>query len=472
VSYQRWFRPTNEFTLGRRTFVLCPVFCVLSLAFLCFTTSPSLATSDGWAATYGGIFFDEAHSVQQTGDGGYLVAGWTRSSGAGDADFLVLKLRSDGTVEWQKTYGGDSWDEARSIRQTSEGGYIVAGWTMSFGAGLGDLWVLKLGADGAIEWQNTYGGGGEDLALSIQQTGDKGYIVTGVTSSFGAGSSDVWVLKLRPDGKMEWQKTYGGDGVDRAFSIQQTGDGGYIVAGDTISFALQGQETPDVWILKLKSDGAVEWQKIYGGDNYDQASSVRQTSDGGYVAAGRTDSFGAGGGDVWVLKLGSDGAVAWQRTYGGVGLDEASSIQQTGNGGYIMAGNTASSGAWGVDALVLELSPDGAVEWQKTYGGVDDDWAFFIQQTSDGGYIITGGTRSFGAGEDDLWVLKLRPDGSIDDACDFIRATGISEKNSNTPVRTTNADVSNSGVNPQDSSAAVQDINASVNFLCASTAVE
>ena len=162
----------------------------------------------------------------------------------------------------------------------------------------------------------------------------------------------------------------------------------------------------------------------------------------------------------------------WDATYGGFDYDRANSIHETRDGGYIVAGETRSFSVGRIDIWVLKLRPDGTVEWQKTYGGVDDGWAFFIQQTRDGGDIITGGTRSFGAGEDDLWVLKLRPDGSIDDACDFIRATGISEKNSNTPVRTTNADVSNSGVNPQDSSAAVQDINASVNFLCASTAVE
>ncbi|MEK7368684.1 MAG: hypothetical protein AABZ62_03380 [Planctomycetota bacterium] len=201
-------------------------------------------------------------------------------------DIWVLKLKADGTVEWQKTYGGDRRDVALSIQQTGDGGYVAAGWTDSFGAGLGDWdsWVLKLRSDGTVEWQKTYGGDKgdeEEEALSIKQTSEGGYIVAGSTGSFGVGSSDIWVLKLRVDGSIEWQKTYGGIEWDEADSIQQTSDGGYIVAGDTGSFGPIFEESSDIWILKLRADGTVEWQKIYGREYDDGARSVQQTRDGG-----------------------------------------------------------------------------------------------------------------------------------------------------------------------------------------------
>jgi hypothetical protein len=208
--------------------------------------------------------------------------------------------------EWAKTYGGASDDRANSIQPTSDGGYIVAGWTISFGAGGADVWVLKLDGSGNVTWQKTYGGAGTDWATSIQQTSDGGYIVAGVTGSFGAGSGDVWVLKLDGSGNVTWQKTYGGGSTDYAYSIQQTSDGGYIVAGLTDSF---GAGSADVWVLKLDGSGNVTWQKTYGGGSTDYAYSIQQTSDGGYIVAGLTDSFGAGSYDFWVLKLDGSGEI-------------------------------------------------------------------------------------------------------------------------------------------------------------------
>jgi hypothetical protein len=208
-------------------------------------------------------------------------------------------------AQWARTYGGSNNDEAESIQQTSDGGYIVAGMTDSFGAGEYDIWVLKLSPDGEIEWQKTYGGSGSDGASSIQQTSDGGYIVAGRTDSFVARYTDIWILKLSPDGEIEWQKTYGGSASDRASSIQQTNDGGYIVASKTRSFFRYN----DFWILKLSPDAEIEWQKIYGGSDHDFVHSIQQTSDGGYIVAGYTFSWGAGSEDFWVLKLSSDGII-------------------------------------------------------------------------------------------------------------------------------------------------------------------
>src|SRR3989338_5795020 len=214
--------------------VLCLLLAVACQLF--YHEGPAFSAPGGWDATYGGFDYDRANSIHETRDGGYIVAGETRSFSVGRIDIWVLKLRPDGTVEWQKTYGGANGDVAESVCETRDGGYIVAGWTRSFGAGKEDVWVLKLRADGTVEWQKTYGGGGSDEGYSIQQTSDGGHIVAGETRSFCAGKEDVWVLKLRADVTVEWQKTYGGVNVDEVRSIRQTNDSGYVVAGGSRTF--------------------------------------------------------------------------------------------------------------------------------------------------------------------------------------------------------------------------------------------
>ncbi|PMQ02381.1 MAG: hypothetical protein CBR30_01695 [Dictyoglomus sp. NZ13-RE01] len=361
-----------------------------------------------WQKTFGGTDEDGANSIQQTSDGGYIVAGYTYSFGAGWSDVYILKLDENGNLLWQKTFGGSSDDEANSIQQTSDGGYIVAGYTYSFGAG-GDVYILKLDADGNLVWKKTFGGSSDDEANSIQQTSDGGYIVAGYTSSFGAGGRDVYILKLDANGNLVWQKTFGGSGWDEAYSIQQTSDSGYIVAGYTESF---GDSDEDVYILKIDENGELVWEKIFGGKYYDVVSSIQQTSDGGYIVAGYTKSFGAGGRDVYILKLDANGELVWQKTFGGWGGDEARSIQQTSDGGYIVAGYTTSFGARGSDVYILKLDANGELVWQKNFGGDSSDGAFAIQQTSDGGYIVAGNTESFGAGKSDVYILKLDADGN------------------------------------------------------------
>jgi hypothetical protein len=227
-----------------------------------------------------------------------------------------LKLDGSGNVVWQKTYGGTGQDGASAIAPTSDGGYVVAGSTNSFGAS-DDVWVLKLDGQGNVVWQKTYGGTSFDAASAIVPTSDGGYVVTAEAVSFwvsGAGASDVWVLKLDGSGNVVWQKAYGGTGIDAARAIAPTSDGGYVVAGVTSSF---GAGDFDVWVLKLDGQGNVVWQKTYGGAGRDGASAIAPTSDGGYVVAGSTNSFGAGASDVWVLKLDGSGNVVWQKTYGG-----------------------------------------------------------------------------------------------------------------------------------------------------------
>jgi hypothetical protein len=312
--------------------------------------------------------------------------------------------------QWSKTYGGTGSDKASMVQQTSDGGYIVAGNTDSFGAGKRDMWVLKLDVSGNIQWQRTYGGSEDDEASSVQQTADGGYIVAGYTSSFGTGKKDAWVLKLDKDGSVEWQKTYGGSEDDEAFSIHQAADGGYIVAGYTSS---SGAGKKDVWVLKLDKDGSVGWQKAYGGGSDDVAYSIQQTPDGGYILAGSTGSFGKGNNDMWALKLDESGNVDWQKTYGGIGDDGAYSIQPTSDGGYIIGGWT-SSYSTKVKPWILKLDSIGTIEQQFIFlGGMGEDRIYFIRETSDGGYILAGSTDSYGLGKKDAWIIKIQPDGTI-----------------------------------------------------------
>jgi uncharacterized repeat protein (TIGR02543 family)/uncharacterized delta-60 repeat protein len=418
-----------------------------------------------WIKTFGGSFEDSIYApVQQTSDEGYILAGCTYSFGSGASDLWIVKLNSNGEIDWQKAYGGTSYESAYSIRQTSDGGYIVAGETSSFGAGNYDIWILKLSPTGDIEWQKTYGGGQEDYAMSIEQTSDGGYIAAGVTSSFGAGSRDAWVLKLHSDGSVDWQKAYGGSSNDYAWAIQQTSDGGYIMAGETYSF---GDASDNGWILKLSPEGNIEWQRIYGGSDKDWFSAIQQTSDGSYVACGNSYSFGAGYSDGWIIKLTSNGNIEWQRAYGGANYDYVFFTQQTDEGGYIVAGYTYSFGAGDDDVWILKLTSTGDIEWQRTYGGSSSDAVRSINKTSDGGYVIGALTSSFGAGDLDYFILKLYSDGGINSSCEVIGTASASSSSISGSPGSCNAAVAvTNSVGSDTTLTGGQDTDATVMTIC------
>ncbi|MCK4521711.1 MAG: hypothetical protein KAU20_03990 [Nanoarchaeota archaeon] len=365
-------------------------------------TSPDVE----WNKTFGGSSDDRAYSVQQTSDNGYIIAGYTKSSAAGDEDFWLVKTDLNGNQEWSKTFGGSSHDYAYSVQQTSDNGYIVAGATNSFGAGICDFWLVKTDLNGNQEWSKTFGGSSHDYARSIQQTNDNGYIVAGYTFSFARGS-DFWLIKTDLNGNQEWSKTSGRSGYDHAYSVQQTSDNGYIVAGDTYSFA----GSYDFWLIKTDVNGNQEWSKTFGGSSDDRAYSVQQTSDNGYIVAGHTKSFGAGDEDFWLIKTDLNGNQEWSKTFGGSDSDYAESVQQTSDNGYIVAGYTKSFGAGSSDFWLIKTDLNGNQEWSKTFGGSSNDYAYSIQQTSDNGYIVAGYTGSFGVDYYDFWLIKLK--GSI-----------------------------------------------------------
>ncbi|MBM4448804.1 MAG: PKD domain-containing protein [Chloroflexi bacterium] len=359
-----------------------------------------------WEQTYGGSDSEYAYSVQQTSDGGYIVAGETGSYGAGIRDFYLVKTDASGNLEWQQTYGGSDVDSARSVQQTADGGYIMAGITLSYGAGYADCYLVKTDASGNMEWQQTFGGSNNDYARAVQQTSDGGYIVAGETGSYGAGKSDFYLVKTDASGNLEWQRTYGGSADDYGYSAQQTSDGGYVMAGITISYA---DVNGDFYVVKTDASGNVEWEKTYGENNDNLGYSIQQTSDGGYIVAGQTANYSANWFGVYLVKTDAVGDMEWDSTFAGDDYDDAYSVQQTADGGYIVAGVTWSNSAGEGDCYLVKTDASGNMEWEKTIGDVGYEYAWAVKQTVDGGYIVAGETSSYGAGAEDVYLVKVGP---------------------------------------------------------------
>jgi len=374
---------------------------LLSLKFSSFKVYP-------WFKHYGGTNDDNARSIQQTSDGGYIVAGTTESFTYGVDDFAIYKLNSSGNKVWFKHYGGSGYDNARSIQQTSDGSYIVVGTTSSFTHGNSDFAIYKLNSSGNKVWFKHYGGTNWDGCNSIQQTSDGGYIVAGYTQSYTHGGHDFAIYKLNSSGNKVWFKHYGGTQNDIARSIQQTSDGGYIVAGFTESYTYGNY---DFAIYKLNSSGSKVWFKHYGGTSSDDAYSIQQTSDGGYIVAGDTGSYTYGNSDFAIYKLNSSGNKVWFKHFGGGSNDYGYSIQQTSDGGYIVAGDTASFTHGNDDFALYKLNSSGNKIWFRHYGGTNHDKAFSIQQTTDGDYITCGRTDSYTHGGYDFAIYKLDSSG-------------------------------------------------------------
>jgi hypothetical protein len=258
-----------------------------------------------WSQTYGGTNWDSAYSVIQTTDGGYGILGETLLT-EGDNDFWFVKTDTIGNMLWNRTYGGAGDDRGRSVVQTVDGGYVLVGETSSFGAGKGDFWLIKTDASGDVLWNKTYGGFDDDAANSVIQDSDGGYALAGYTGSFSTGIFGFWLIRIDMSGNVLWNKTYGGTEYDEAYSLVQTKDGGFALAGYTYSF---GAGYADFWLVRTDASGDVLWNKTYGGTNYDAAFSMVQTSDGGYALAGYTESFGAVGMDFWLVKTDENGII-------------------------------------------------------------------------------------------------------------------------------------------------------------------
>jgi hypothetical protein len=373
---------------------------IVILGILTFLLVSSSNAQQRWERNYGGAGTDYGYSVQQTTDGGYIVAGWSNSFGDSVQVYLV-KTNASGDTLWTRTYGGTGGDLGRSVQQTSDTGYIVAGSTTSFG-NITQVYLIKTNASGDTLWTRTYGGANNDYGYSVRQTSDGGYVVAGYTYSFG-NSTQVYLIKTNASGDTLWTKTYGGASWDDGYSVQQTTDGGYIVAGWTDSFGAILQ----VYLIKTNVSGDTLWTRTYGGSCDDRGYSVQQTTDGGYIVAGYTESFGDSV-QVYLIKTNASGDTLWTRTYGGVGIDYGYSVQQTSDTGYIIAGYTLGSSN---KVYLIKTNASGDTLWTKTYGGASWDDGFSVQQTQDGGYIVAGWSNSFGNGYQ-VYLIKTDANGS------------------------------------------------------------
>lgn len=386
---------------------------------LCFIGGASGYPSEQWNRTFGGFYDEVANSVKQTSDGGYILAGrcfiWTYDVGGKNFDALLIKTDANGNQQWDQKLGGVADDWVNSVQETTDGGYILTGVTSSYGNGDADAWLIKTDANGTQQWYKTFSGPKNDIAKSVQQTSDGGYILAG-GYAMGGGSYNAWLIKTDANGSKLWSKTFGDEEVIN--SIDQTLDGGYILAGYVGMYDNPDSDHPDSDAALIKTDakGNQIWSKKFVGEKKtDSMNSIQQTSDGGYILAGTTRSYGAGGSDAWLIKTDANGSKEWNRekTFGGSGNDIANSVVQTSDGGYLFAGGTEPYGATKLDALVVKTDVNGNELWRRTFGKTESDWINSVHLTSDGGIILAGVTYSYGNGSSDAWLIKISGDSDL-----------------------------------------------------------
>ncbi len=444
--------------------------------FLPYVTATPPATPNpvvAWSALYGGEGAEEMESIIRTSDGGLVIAGSSDSFGDGDTgDAWILKLNGDGQVLWQRTYGGADDESLLDIRQTPDGGFIAAGWTQSFGAAQADVWVVRLDAQGDVLWSKTYGGAGVEQAWSVALTGDGGYVVAGGTTSFGAGAADYWVLRLDGAGDIIWQKTFGGpqddggggDYAEFVVRVLMDRDGNYVVAGESASF---GAGETDIWMLKLNPKGEILWQKSYGGEYEDSMWSFAETADGGFIVPGVSVSFSPDvSGDTWVLRLNPDGAIRWQKLFGLAGYwDEALSVGATRDGGAVI-GAYYEEGTTDWDMILLRVDQDGRLQWQRRYE-YGWDWPNAILEMPDGSLAVAGVGWDNDHGQDlDLWAMRLTPDGMAGASCEVIQSLQVQQSDTTSTPADTHARIQDTGVTPRPAPVTVQETSAVPGYLC------
>lgn len=393
--------------------------------------------------TFGGTADEEFNSLQQTTDGGFIIGGYTKSFGNGTEDVFLTKTDANGNISWSRTYYGINEEGSSAVQQTPDGGYITTGYTTSFGVSNSDIYIVKTDAGGTIQWSKTFGGSSGEESYSITNTADGGYAIIGSTTSYGSGGADIYFLKIDSNGNLVWNKTYGGIYWDIALSMQQTSDNGFAITG-MLGLDTATSTGADICLLKTDSNGNLQWSKTFGGIDYEVGNSVIQTLDGGFIITGYTWSFaGAGSAETYLIKTDANGVIQWSKIYGGTNLDYGSSVRTTSDGGYIISGYTTSYNIFGnEDAYLIKTDNSGNVQWTKIFGGIGgntSDWGI-AQQTPDGGFIVSGSTKSFGAGMRDGYLIKTDSNGNSN--CNDSLVTSVSNNvtfTTGTPAINTNS---------------------------------
>ncbi len=380
---------------------------------LCSTDSLYITTDScrPFCKAIGGSTYDHAHAIISLPDGKIVAAGDTWSFGLGAPDIYITALDVFGNLLWTRTIGGSGSDYGRAIALTLDSGFVVAGRTNSYGAGGYDVYVAKFDLNGNVLWTRTVGGTRTDEGLAIAATNDGGCVVAGTTYSFGYGYGDMYVVKLDANGNLQWTRTVGGSGRDKGHAILQSRDGAYVIVGSTTSF---GQDSTDVYVVKLDNTGNLVWTRTVGGISADEGYAVTESSDSGYVVAGFTEAYGQGSHDIYVLKLDKNGNLQWTRTIGGsTGHDEGAAIITTQDGGFAVAGSTLSYGQGSWDIYVIKLDANGNVQWTRTIGGTGAELGYALFQDKGRRYLVAGYTTSWGSGSSDVYLIRLDANGNL-----------------------------------------------------------
>jgi len=386
-------------------FVSC--ICVLILHLV--ACSPALSQQT-FERTYGGRFYDSAAEVYQTADHGFIVFGTTRSVSNDTTDAWLVRTDALGDTLWTRSYGGNLWDSGVAFVPGSDGGYLLVLATNSF-TGNYDIHLIRIDEQGNTQWTKTYGGPQTDYAHSVTSTDDGGYMIIAHTQSYGMGSLDHYLLKVDQQGDSLWTRTYGGTGSDWGGSVQQTADGGYILAGDTHSF---DDPDGDIWVIRTDDVGDTLWTRTFGGSGSDRAYSVIQTDDGGYIVAGQTHALSADHVNGFAMKLDPDGNQDWMTILGGERENFIDHVIRAADGDYVAVGGMTAEGRDDYDAYFVRLDKDGTVLAERLFGGPGHDIASCIRATSDDGFVIVGSTQSFNPGMDyDFYLIKTDADGMV-----------------------------------------------------------
>ncbi len=362
-------------------------------------------------------FYERGNSVMQTSDEGYIATGRNvRFGSGGGVNAYLIKIDKEGNQEWEKSFGGKGSEEGLCVRVTQDRGYIITGYTNSFGAGASDVYLIKTDENGNEEWSKTYGGNGIDKGHSVKQTKDGGYIITGETYSFGEGWVNCYLIKTDEHGDTLWTKVYGGNGIEEGNSVFQSEDGGYVITGATNSF---GAGDYDVYLIRTDAQGNLLWMQTFGGSGPERGLCVEETSDKGFVISGYTESFGKGGVDVYVIKTNAKGEKSWTQVYGGKTDEVGNYIIQTRDNDYVVCGRTNSFGNGGNDAYLIKIDEKGETKWTRTFGTSDDETVNCVQEAKDGGYILTGNAIKFSENGqnaekiNDLFMVKTASNGLV-----------------------------------------------------------
>ena len=376
-----------------------PIYAVILFVSLTLSISSVFGSSAMWSQTFGGIKNDLAYSLIETSDRGFVIAGITDSFGNGQEIWLI-KTDGKGNAEWNQTYGPSTifhLSDGLKLIETFDGGYAIASGTR----------FVKIDKNGNMIWNQTYEGSEYEHIHSFIQTKDGGYALTGslVEGDLFYGTTDCWFIKTDVNGNLEWNQTYGETSFyEEANSLVMTSDGGYVLAGTTGS--IDGGNG-DFWLVKTDSSGNIEWNRAYGGAATEVANSLIQINEEGFVIVGSTTSFGSGYSDFWLVKTDQDGNIQLNRTYGGNKIDVAFSIVLASDGGFGISGYTYSFGAGESDFLLVKTDSNGIMEWNQTQGGAGYDFLTSMIETSDGNYVLAGYTGSLGAGAYDFWLVKI-----------------------------------------------------------------